>query len=215
MNRLRDALVRYVEEHTSTDAAHDLGHLNRVWRNATLIADREAPCDRTVLLAAAYLHDLVNLPKSHLDRAKASLLSAEKSTPLLRDLGLRADQIDATCHAIIAHSFSANVPPETLEARILQDADRIEALGAIGLARCFAISGALSRPLFHFADPFAVSRPRDDQTYAVDHFAEKLLRLPATMQTAAGRELANERAGVLRRYLDDLATELDVPVSGW
>jgi uncharacterized protein len=212
---MQDILIQFVSQNSATDSAHDIGHLNRVWQNAQIIADQEPHCDRTVLLAAAYLHDLVNLPKSHPDRAEASAMSADKATPLLQRLGLNTNQIDATRHAIIAHSFSANVAPETLEAKIIQDADRIEALGAIGLARCFAVSGALDRLLFNHADPFASARALNDQKFAIDHFATKLLRLPDTMQTTAGRTLANQRTEILRVYLDDLAKELNVPASGW
>ncbi|MDO6590497.1 hydrolase [Loktanella sp. D2R18] len=212
---MHDALAQFLLRTTTQDSAHDIGHLHRVWRNAQIIADQEPPSDRVVLLHAAYLHDLVNLPKSHPDRANASARSAEKAKPFSRDQGLSSAQIDATCHTIVAHSFSANVTPQTLEAKIIQDADRIDALGAVGLARCFAVSGALGRPLFDPADPFATTRALDDQSFAIDHFAVKLLRLPETMKTTAGRDLAAQRADILRTYLNDLAHELNFPVSGW
>ncbi|MFA9353024.1 hydrolase, partial [Escherichia coli] len=76
---------------------------------------------------------------------------------------------------IEAHSFSAKIAPETLEAKIVQDADRLEALGAIGLARVFAVSGALGVALFDAEDPFARQRGLDDKQYALDHFQTKLL----------------------------------------
>ena len=107
-----------------------------------------------------------------------------------------------------AHSFSANIAPRTLEARALQDADRLEALGAIGLARVFSIAGQLGSSLFNGEDPFAKNRPLDDRRYAVDHFEVKLLRLPETMQTTAGRNMAEERADVMRSFLRSLASEL-------
>lgn len=152
--RLRGLLA----DHFHADPAHDPAHLTRVWRLADrLAADEEtrtpAKADRRVLLAAAYLHDLVNLPKNHPDRAKASTLSAEKAVALLTDIGYPADTLSGVAHAIQAHSFSANIAPTTLEAKLLQDADRMEALGAIGLARVFAVSGQLGRALFHPTDP--------------------------------------------------------------
>ena len=191
----------------TTDSAHDPAHADRVYRNALTITG-DTPVDADVLISACYLHDLVTLPKDHPDRHLASAMSASAAAPILRDLGLSAAQISATQHAITAHSYSANIPPETAEAKILQDADRIEALGAIGLARVFAVSGSLNRPLFHGTDPFAHHRPLDDQTYAVDHFFVKLLALPDTMQTDGGRALAQTRANVLRDYLTTLAAEL-------
>jgi len=212
---LRDDLRGHLTAVGEGDAAHDVAHTDRVWANAQVIADGEAPCDMTVLLAACYFHDLVTLPKDSPDRARASALSAEAAAPILREYGLTDDQIAKAVHAISAHSFSANIPPETLEAKILQDADRIEALGAIGIARCFATTGVLGGALFHGLDPFGADRPLDDKAYAVDHFQIKLLGLPATMQTATGRILAEDRANVLRDFLDQLASELDVPASGW
>ena len=157
----------------------------------------------------------VTLPKNSPERARASAMSAEAAAPILRELGLDSRQVENASHAITAHSFSANIPPETLEAKILQDADRIEALGAIGIARCFATTGVMGGGLFHGLDPFGLDRRLDDKAYAVDHFKIKLLNLPATMQTATGRKLAEDRANVLRDFLDQLATELDVAVSGW
>ena len=101
-----------------------------------------------------------------------------------------ADRYPAVSHAIEAHSFSAAIPPRTLEAKIVQDADRLESLGAIGLARVFAVAGALNTILFDAEDPFADRRALDDRKYALDHFQCKLLRLPETMQTDKGKAMA-------------------------
>lgn len=195
------------------DAGHDVHHARRVRDNAFRIADREGG-DRAVLLAAAYLHDLVSPPKDSPDRSRASALSAEAAAPVLRGLGFDEDRVAATQHAIHAHSFSAGVETTTLEARILQDADRLEALGAIGVARTFYTAGLMNSAMFDADDPFAADRPLDDRRFALDHFAAKLLKLPATMKTAAGRALAEERLGVMRAFLDAVAAELGV-APGW
>lgn len=192
----------------SSDNSHDINHARRVMRSALEIAAGEGGGNQRVIIAAAYLHDWINLPKNHPERARASALSAEAARPILKSLGFDEAEREAACHAIVAHSFSAGITPETLEAKALQDADRLEALGAIGLARTFAISGQLGSSLFDGEDPFAVNRPLDDKRYSVDHFEVKLLRLPETMQTSMGRQLADRRADVLRRFLADLAEEL-------
>ncbi len=209
---LRDALARACE---GADAAHDLAHADRVWRLAAAIAGAEGLPAGPVLMAACYLHDLVSLPKDHPERHLASRHSAKAAGPVLRMLGFSDEQCAATAHAIEAHSFSAGIEPVSVETKILRDADRLEALGAIGLARCFAVSGALGRALFDGADPFAKARALDDRAFAIDHFAVKLLKLPETMLTDTGRRMAVARAAVLRRYLDDLADELGVDRSGW
>jgi len=193
------------------DSAHDLTHLDRVWANARAIAGNDV--DGEVLLAACYLHDLVNLPKDSPDRARASTLAAEAAAPILRDLGFDEDRIAAAQHAIAAHSFSAGIAPETPEARALRDADRLDALGAVGIARCFAVSGALGRALYDPADPFAAARDLDDRRQTLDHFRVKLLRLPADMLTEGGLTLAQTRAARMIRFLEDLAEEIgaDLP----
>ncbi len=119
-----------------------------------------------------------------------------------------AEKIEAVCHAIAAHSFSAQIAPLTTEAKIVQDADRLEALGAIGLARVFAVSGALGLALFDGEDPFAQHRPLDDKRYALDHFQTKLLKLPQTMQTARGKQLAQHNAQFLVEFMAKLGAEL-------
>ncbi len=189
------------------DAAHDLGHLARVWANARKIALTEGG-DLPTLLAAAYFHDLVNLPKSAPNRDQASRLSASAARPLLLTSGLPAAQVENACHAIEAHSFSANLPALTIEAKILQDADRLEALGAIGIARCFAVTGQLGGALFDQTDPMALHRPLDDRAFALDHFEVKLLLLPDKMQTPTGQLLATERAEWMQSFRTRLLSEI-------
>lgn len=189
------------------DASHDLGHLRRVWRNAQNIMAEEPQADALVVLAAAYLHDCVCLPKDHPERARASTLAAARAEAILAGLAFPVS-IPAVVHAIHAHSFSAGIEPRTLEAEIVQDADRIEALGAIGVARCFFTGGRLGSQLFDAADPAAERRELDDRRYCLDHFAAKLLRLPASMRTAGGRRLAAERAVAVVAFRAQLLQEL-------
>lgn len=208
MQNLREALRQRALQRMHPDPAHDLAHLDRVWINAQTIAADLDNVNLRVLLGAAYLHDLVNLPKDAPDRKTASALSAGAAAPILRDLGYTPGEIDAAGHAITAHSFSANIPPETIEAKILRDADRLDALGAIGIARAFVVAGATGRALYDPADPFARNRAPDDQIWALDHWQIKLLRLPDAMLTAKGREIATARAGIMRVYLSQLTNEI-------
>lgn len=191
-----------------SDAAHDIAHLRRVWGNCQKIARAEGGADMQVLMAGAYLHDLVNLPKDAPNRREASRLSAEAAVAWLRDTSFPKDKLDAVAHAIAAHSFSAGIAPETHEARILQDADRLEALGAIGLARMFAVSGLMGGQLYDPEDPLAQHRPLDDKAYALDHLEVKLFPLVETMQTATGREIAEERADWVAAFRSRLLREI-------
>ncbi|HFP9236818.1 phosphohydrolase [Klebsiella quasipneumoniae] len=196
--------------HAQEDAAHDLSHFRRVWATATRLAAGEVEVDRLVLLTACYFHDIVSLPKNHPERSRSSMMAAEKTLAILQSsfTDFPADRYAAVCHAIEAHSFSAAIPPRTLEAKIVQDADRLESLGAIGLARVFAVAGALNTILFDADDPFADRRALDDRKYALDHFQCKLLRLPETMQTAAGRAMAQHNARFLVEFMAKISAEL-------
>ena len=208
------ALARACEAHlretTEADAAHDLAHVRRVVRWAVRLA-REEGADLAVVVPAAWLHDCVTVPKGSPDRARASALAAEAGVAWLRG----RPEVDpatfpAIAHAIHAHSFSAGVQPGTPEARVVQDADRLDALGAIGIARCYATAGAMGSALLHPDDPVPTEPPAralDDRRYATDHFFAKLLRLPQTMQTEAGRREAERRAAFLRTFLSQLARE--------
>jgi len=193
------------------DGAHDASHLDRVWRNAQSLLGAQLPnapeADVLVVLAACYLHDLVNLPKNDPARASASRRSAELARDRLPALGFPRDKLDAVAHAIEAHSFSAAITPRTLEAKIVQDADRLDGLGLVGLARMFYIAGKMGSSLAHGSDPLARGRALDDQAYSLDHIAVKLARLPGMMQTAAGRRLGEQRLAALMAFRDDFAAE--------
>ncbi len=190
-----------------TDGAHDASHLERVWRTAQTLLLHHPEANALVVMAACYLHDLVNLPKNDPERAQASRRSALLARHQLAWMGFPAELLDGVAHAIEAHSYSAAIPADTIEAKIVQDADRIDALGAIGLARVFYVGGQLGRPLAHGDDPLALERPLDDRTYTLDHFAVKLAALPAMMQTAAGRRVAERRVALLMEFRERFANE--------
>ena len=192
----------------TADGAHDLGHLDRVWKSCRLIALDEPRADADVLAAAAYFHDAVNLPKNSPERARASRLSADLAVRELAGMGFPADRLDAVHHAIAAHSFSAGIAPQTVEARILQDADRLEALGAIGLARMFLIAGQMGAALFDAGDPLAMERALDDKRFALDHLEVKLFPVAEGMQTATGRAMAAERAEWMASFRTRLLAEI-------
>lgn len=197
------------EHHASDDSAHDISHFRRVWMTARKIMIHHQ-ADPLVVLTACYFHDIVSLPKNHPERSQSSRLAARKTRDILhRDFpDFPPDRFAAVEHAIEAHSFSAGIAPQSIEAKIVQDADRLEALGAIGLARVFAVSGALGVALFDAEDPFADARSLDDRAFALDHFQTKLLRLPDTMQTDVGRELAQHNADFLVHFMAKLSAEL-------
>lgn len=186
--------------HLQADPAHDNAHLDRVWATAQTLLRDHPEADADIVHAACLWHDCVNLPKNHPQRAQASRMAADHAVAALRLQGFAPDKLPAVAHAIAAHSFSAGIAPQTIEAQIVQDADRLDALGAVGIARMFSVGGQLGRALVHPTDPLAQQRPLDDAAYTLDHIAVKLATLPASMQTAAGRRLAETRMAWIRAF---------------
>ncbi|MDC7699800.1 HD domain-containing protein [Vogesella indigofera] len=194
-------------EQAGDDGAHDLNHLGRVWHAARQLLASYPQADALVVMVACYLHDLVNLPKNHPERHLASRQAAVLASTRLAAAGFDAARLPAVAHAIEAHSFSANIAPQTLEAQIVQDADRLDALGAVGLARLFYTAGRMNSALAASDDVLGAQRPLDDRAYALDHIAVKLATLPATMQTAAGRALGEQRLQWLYQFRDVFVAE--------
>lgn len=199
--------VDYITAHNEgqSDASHDLGHFSRVYRVAKSIASSEsASVDLFVILAAAYFHDIVSLPKNHPDNKMSSHYAATKAKQILKELSFPNEKIDLVCHAIQTHSFSAGLQPETIEAKIIQDADRMESLGALGAMRTFYVSGRIGRFPFDSNDLYAKQRPLDDKIFGLDHFYVKLFKLPDLLQTSMGRCLANKRVEFLKHFVEEL-----------
>jgi uncharacterized protein len=207
LGELRARCLSFAGEAAQPDHAHALDHVERVLRNTEeLTASEQA--DAWITVPAACLHDCVSLPKDSPQRSQASRLAAAAAAEFLTGIEYPAALIPAVAHAIEAHSYSAGIPPHSLEAKVVQDADRLDALGAIGIARCLLVGGQLRRPLWAGEDPFCDERSPDDARFTLDHFYAKLLKLPATMQTGAGRAEAQRRAAVMQRFLDDLRREI-------
>lgn len=198
---------RVLNSESRTDPAHDLQHIQRVVNCAKQLCVVEK-ARMEVVIPAAWLHDFINIPKNDPRRAQASRISSQAALQFLLEIGYPKNFHKEIAHSIEAHSFSANLPCETVEARIVQDADRLDALGAIGIARCFVTAGKLSRALYHSADPFCHSRLPNDSVFTLDHFYQKLIPLVESLKTEAGRREGQKRCLTLKRFLRDLEEEI-------
>lgn len=196
-------------EMKEADPGHDLAHVQRVVNSAQQIGIAEG-ADANVVLPGAWLHDCVVVAKDSPLRNQASRMAAERAGNYLVTIGYESSCIAAIQHAIAAHSFSAKITPETLEAKVVQDADRLEAIGALGLARCLMTGGSMGTQLVDPNEPFPVNRLADDAVSSIDHLFVKLLRLPKMMQTEMGKSMAEKRAAFLVSFLRALADELNV-----
>jgi uncharacterized protein len=193
----------------SEDGAHDVSHLQRVWHNVRTLQAEETG-DLEVLLAAVLLHDCVAVEKNSPLRSQASRLAAEKASAVLADMDWPHAKINAVAHAIEAHSFSANIAPLTLEAKIVQDADRLDSLGMLGVARTFYIAGRMGSALYDPQDRQAKARDYDDKRFCLDHFQTKLLHLADGFQTTTGQRLAHIRHDRLKGFMELFQEEIGI-----
>jgi len=208
MKNWEQLFQKKAQEITSADdPSHDYLHLKRVVITAKMICEKEGG-NPMVVIPAAYFHDFVVVPKNSELRSKASALSAKAAIEYLQSIDYPSDCFEPIAHAIHAHSFSANIHAETLEAKIVQDADRLDGIGAIGVARCFATAGTMRRTFYEEQDPFCENRMADDSQYTIDHFYQKLFKTAQRLHTHAAKVEGEKRASRMRDFLALLSTEI-------
>jgi len=202
-----ELLQKQVQQKMKNDSAHDFNHVMRVFKNAQKLCKKEKANEKLVL-SAALLHDIISYPKSDKRSKSSSLKSAEESKKILKKLDFSEKEIRIVSDAIRDHSFSRGKTPKTLEGKILQDADRLDAIGAIGIARVFAVGGSEKRPFYNDEDPFCKTHVPDDSLWTLDHFYQKLLKLESLMNTKSAKTEAKKRTKVLKVFLSELKNEL-------
>jgi len=203
MNQLENLKKIAKNKLSKNDPAHDFEHVMRVYRNAEKICKTENG-NKKLILSAVLLHDIIKIK----NRKNSALKSAKFSEKILKENQFLDNETKIISDAIKEHSFSKGKIPSTIEGKILQDADRLDAIGAIGLARVFSFSGSNNRSFYNPNDPFSKNRSLDDNRWALDHFYEKLLTLEKKMNTKTGKTLAKKRTKILENFLKDLKTEI-------
>jgi uncharacterized protein len=198
---------RFLSDQPGGDPGHGLVHVRRVVATASRLCVAEGARGE-IVLPAAWLHDCVHVAKDSPERSRASRIAAARAVEFLAAAGYPRGLLPDIRHAIEAHSFSAGIAPRTIEAKVVQDADRLDALGAIGIARCIAVGATLGRAIYRADDPFCAAREPDDSAASVDHFYTKLLKLAETMQTEAGRREAGRRSDFMKGFLGQLRSEI-------
>ena len=177
-------------------SGHDFDHTLRVYRMAVRIAEEEQADVQRVALAAL-LHDVDDRKLS-----PATYENKDRAVYFLRENGIPEDEIRKIVQIISEVSFSAgNGAPSTMEGMCVQDADRLDAMGAIGIGRAFAFGGTRGRRMH---DPEG-----KDTTSTIQHFYDKLLLLKDRMNTETGKKLASQRDAYLRGFLDEFYAEWD------
>ena len=190
-----------------SDPAHDEAHVRRVTANARFLAEKEGGSVH-IAVPAALLHELFNYPKDHPESHRSGELCAVRATAVLHEVSYPTAWIEPVAYCIRVHGFARGIVPETLEAKVLQDADRLDAIGAIGIARLFATCASMGRPFYRSDDPFCETREPDDRQWGVDHFYRKLLRIHESLHTPTARALGAERMTFMQTYLAQLRSEI-------
>lgn len=184
-------------------SGHDFYHTMRVYQNAVAIA-KETPCDIEVVTLGALLHDAD-------DRKLFSTVDYANARRLLADYGADPALTERVISVISTVSFGGGKTPETIEGKILQDADRLDALGAIGIARTFAYGGSHSTPMYDPEIPprenMTPEQYRNHKGTSFNHFYEKLLKLKDTMHTKKAKELAAHRHDFLETFAREFLQE--------
>ncbi|EOK5971030.1 HD domain-containing protein [Vibrio parahaemolyticus] len=207
LSQFEPLFLEFMQQEMQVDAAHDIEHVKRVVKTAKQLCDEEN-ADIAIVLPAAYLHDCFTYPKDHPNRKQSSAIAAKKAIAYLESIQYPQHYHDAIAHAIETHSFSANIRPNTLEAQIVQDADRLDALGAIGVTRCIQVSTHFNAQLYNDNDMFAKERELNDKQFTVDHFQTKLFKIVDTMNTESAKLEANKRKAFMQTYLKQLHDEV-------
>lgn len=191
----------------SQDPSHDWAHIMRVARSCESIGKKEG-AKLELLLPSAYMHDLINLPKNHPNRSEASTMTGVKAEEFLKQANYNDEQISLIKQIIKEHSYSKGLRPSSVEAAILQDADRLDAIGAIGILRCASVATQMGASFYHVEDLLGEQRELDDKKFMLDHYQTKLYKLPSLMNTETGKIEAQKRVQFMETFIQQLRHEI-------
>ena len=201
-----DRAAAYVREKFENEySGHDWFHTLRVFKTATRIAEAEG-ADLVTVQLAALLHDVDDRklsPETYEDKANAREFLSENNVD--------AGKIEGICRIIGEISFAENCVPSTLESKCVQDADRLDAIGAIGIARAFAYGGNHNRLMYHPDVKPNLNMSKEEyvnsKSTTVNHFYEKLFKLTDMMNTDTAKAIAREREEYMRGFVDEFLNE--------
>ncbi len=223
MNRKISEIIEIVKKELSS-SAHDLEHTFRVLKLAKRIAEKEGKVNMEVIELAALLHDIARV-KEDSDKTgntDHAVLGAEMARKILSDLGYPNETVDAVCHAIRTHRFRGENVPETIEAKILFDADKLDAIGAVGIARAYMIAGERGEPLYREVSDLDAykkenlvggklnGRIKDISKHSVNiEYETKFKKIPDRLFTETARKIAKGRIEFMAQYFGRLKKEIE------
>jgi uncharacterized protein len=209
----RDKLIISIDDarafYADAESAHDFEHVLRVYTLAEHIA-RAENADLEIVRAAALLHDIARAEEDTTGQGDHAQMAAERAHAILLARGVSREHADAIAHAIAAHRFRGTTAPQTLEARVLFDADKLDSIGAIGIARAYAIAGTLNQKMWGAITPDAVAtRDQHNANHTpVAEFAVKLSKVRERIHTPTARQMADERHAFMVEFFARLGREV-------
>ncbi len=191
------------------ESAHDFDHILRVLAIAERLARQEG-ADLEIVRAAALLHDIARADEDETRGDDHAQMSADRARAILVARGMAPERAEAVATAIAAHRFRGDLVPQTLEGKVLFDADKLDSIGAIGIARAFAISGALRQRLWSEAAPDAIAtrNQRNSDHSAAAEFTVKLSKIRERVYTETARRIADERHAFMVNFFTRLEREV-------
>lgn len=205
---LKKSLIKIAKERINNDPSHDFLHALRVLELSEKIAEEEKG-DLDIIIPSALFHDVIVYPKNHYKSAHSSTDSAKLTKLILeKQPAYPKEKILKTYKAIQVCSFTKGKTPNFLEAKILQDADSLEAVGAISIMRTFSSAGCMNRQFYDIKDPFCKNREPNDKLYALDLFYTRLLIVHKKLYTNTAKNIALKRVKFLKIFLKELKEEL-------
>ncbi len=203
-----ESKVRAILE--SATGCHDFDHTLRVLANARRLAAMETGADLTVVETAALLHD-IGRPEEIESKGKHchARYGAETAAAMLQELGCEPDFIDKVAACIRTHRFRGKLIPQTLDEKIVYDADKLDSIGAVGIGRAFYFAGREGARLHNTAEEALNSAEYSREDSAYREYLVKLRHVEGKMLTAAGKELARDRAEFMHQFFDQLNSETD------
>ena len=190
---MEQALYQKIEDYMlqcAGDSAHDKEHIYRVLQHAKAIAKTEENVNTDVLVTACLLHD-IGRPEQFADPALChAQVGAEKARVFLEGMDMDGDFIEAVCHCIRTHRFSNRIPPETVEAKILFDADKLDVVGPLGIARTLQYQGKHDYPLYTRLPDGRIADTEDGEKSFFQEYHRKLKKLYHGFLTEEGHRLA-------------------------
>jgi len=209
---MTEAVYQTIESYmlsTMDDSAHDAEHVYRVLYNALEIAKAEPKVDYDVLITACLLHDIGRPDQVKDPTLCHAEVGSKKAYSFLLELGTAEDFAAQVQHCIVTHRFRKNLPPQTVEAKILFDADKLDVTGAIGIARTLQYRGTLTEPLYRTLPDGTISDGTEDIGHSFfREYKFKLEKLYDRFYTARGAELAKKRQIIAKAFYENLYEEV-------